>query len=159
VYDELRRIAHRELKRERAGHTLSTTALVSECYLRLLGDTHIEWADRVSFLSAAAIAMRRILVDYARTRSRAKRGGGKLQMALDEADLAVENRAELLVALDEALGRLTALDERLGRVVEFRFFGGMTEEEIASALGVTPRTVRRDWLKARAWLYTELGAD
>jgi RNA polymerase sigma factor (TIGR02999 family) len=156
VYDELRRIAHRHLRRERAGHTLNTTAVVHEAYLRLANQAQIGIADRRHFFAVASRAMRHVLVDHARRYCAAKRGGRCRHVRLDEADVAVEERAEALLALDEALGRLTALDERLGRVVECRYFGGLTEEETGEALGMTARTVRRDWVKARLWLYDQL---
>ena len=147
VYSELRAIAHRQLHREQGGHTLSTTALVHEAYLKLAGQHHVDWRDRAHFFAIAATVMRRVLIDYARRRCR-----GKNVTAVEEAEPAAEARADVLVALDEALTRLAALDERLVRVVECRFFGGLTEEETAISLGVTARTVRRDWTKAKGWL-------
>ena len=156
VYDELRRVAHRQLGRERAGHTLSTTALVHEAYLRLVDQTRARWVDRAHFFAVASGVMRRILVDYARRFRAAKRGGDAQHVDLDRAEVSLEQRSELLIDLDEALGRLAALNPRLSQVVEYRFFGGMTEEETAEALGVTDRTVRRDWIKAKAWLSREL---
>jgi len=156
VYDDLRRIAHRQLGGERAGHTVSTTALVHEAYLRLVDRHDVEWHDRAHFLGVAAQAMRRVLVDYARQHRAAKRGGALQQVPLGDAMLVVEQRADMLLALDETLTRLATLDERLSRVVECRFFGGLTEDETAEALGVTARTVRRDWIKARGWLHQEL---
>jgi RNA polymerase sigma factor (TIGR02999 family) len=158
VYEELRRIAHRQLRRERTGHTLGTTALVHEAYLKLVDITRVEWRDRVHFLSMAARAMRRILVDYARQHRAERRGGGVAPLALDEApELSVDAQAEELIALDEALTRLGELNPRLVHVVEHRFFAGMSEEESAEALAVTDRTVRRDWVKARGWLRQALG--
>jgi RNA polymerase sigma factor (TIGR02999 family) len=158
VYDELRRIAHRHLRRERTGHTLGTTALVHEAYLKLVDITRVEWRDRVHFLSMAARAMRRILVDYARQHRAERRGGGVTPLALDEAlDLSVETQADELIALDDALTRLGGLSPRLVQVVEHRFFAGMSEEETAEALAVDSRTVRRDWVKARGWLRQALG--
>jgi RNA polymerase sigma factor (TIGR02999 family) len=159
VYEELRGVARRQLRRVEAGHTLSTTALVHEAYLKLAAGSHPAWADRAHFLGVAARAMRQILVDYARRHSAAKRGGAWARVTLDDSEVAIDSQAESLLALDEALTRLATLDERLGRVVECRFFGGMTEEETAATLGVTPRTVRRDWVKARLWLYDSLHAD
>lgn len=156
VYDELRRIAHRQLRLERSDHTLSTTALVHEAYVRLVDQTRARFADRAHFFAVAARAMRRILVDYARKRQAAKRGGGQQPVTLDDAMSMTGDRADTLVAVDEALTRLALLDERLSRVVECRFFGGLTEEETATALRVTARTVRRDWVKAKGWLYQEL---
>ena len=156
VYDELRRMAHRQLGRERAGHTLSTTALVHEAYLRLVDQTRARWVDRAHFFAVAAGVMRRILVDYARRYRAAKRGGDAQHVDLDLAGVSLDERSERLIDLDEALGRLAELNPRLSQVVEYRFFGGMTEEETAEALGVTDRTVRRDWIKAKAWLSREM---
>ena len=156
VYDDLRRIAHRQLAGERDGHTVSTTALVHEAYLRLVDHRNADWEDRAHFLGVAAQAMRRVLVDYARRHRAAKRDGALYRVPLDDAMLVVEERADLLLGMDEALTRLAALDARQGRVVECRFFGGLTEDETAAVLGVTARTVRRDWIKARGWLHQEL---
>jgi RNA polymerase sigma factor (TIGR02999 family) len=158
VYDELRRIARRALRWESPDHTLGTTALVHEAYLKLVDQTRVGWRDRAHFYAVAALAMRRILVDYARRHRRTKRGGGQRPVSLDEGAVSLDERAENLVALDEALTRLSELNPRLSRIVECRFFGGLTEEEIAEALGVTARTVKRDWAKARGWLYQELTA-
>lgn len=158
VYAELRGIAHRQLRGERSGHTLGTTALVHEAYLRLVDQTRVQWADRAHFFGVAAGAMRRILIDQARRRGARKRGAAPRRMSLDEVPIPIEERAETLLALDEALTELTAVDERIGRVVECRFFGGLTEEETADALGVTARTVRRDWTKAKGWLKRHLEA-
>lgn len=156
VYEELRRIARRQLRGERTDHTLTTTALVHESYLKLADQTQAVFNDRAHFLAIAAQAMRRILIDYAREH-RAERHGGKLRRVelVDAVGTAVEN-AETLLAVHEALTRLERLDVRQSRIVECRFFGGMTEQDIATALGVTERTVRRDWTKAKAWLYAEL---
>lgn len=156
VYEELRRMAHRQLLSERSDHTLNTTGLVHEAYLRLATPNGLQWADRAHFFAIAARAMRRVLIDHARRYHAAKRPGSRLRVPLDDANLAVEERAEGLLALDEALDRLAQLDARQSRVVECRFFGGMTEDETAAALGVTARTVRRDWVKAKGWLYQEL---
>ena len=156
VHEELRRIAHAYLARERPDHTLRTTALVNEAYLRLVDSSRVQWQDRAQFFAAAAGSMRRILVDYARRHRADKRGGGLGTLPFDEGAIVVEERAEMLLALDEALERLGAMDARLCRVVECRYFAGLTEEETAEALGVTSRTVRRDWVKARGWLYAEL---
>lgn len=156
VYEQLRRIAHHQLGRERPDHTLDTTALVHEAYLKLVDQTRAQWADRAQFFAVAARAMRRILVDYARRHRALKRGGERAQINLDDVALVADVRAEALIALDEALVRLAELDERLSRVVECRFFGGLTEEETAEALAVTPRTVQRDWVKAKGWLYQAL---
>jgi RNA polymerase sigma factor (TIGR02999 family) len=164
VYSQLRRIAHRQLAAEPTGHTLSTTALVHEAYLRFAREDRAEWSNRPQFFAIAARVMRRVLVDYARRHWAQRRGGvGQQWVPLDEADdagaLAVASRADDLIALDEALERLAAVDERLGRVVECRFFGGLTEAETAEALGISQRTVARDWLMARGWLYRELQND
>jgi RNA polymerase sigma factor (TIGR02999 family) len=159
IYDELRRLAHRHLEREATGHTLTTTDLVHQAYVHLAGQTRARWAGRAHFMATAAIAMRRILVDHARAHASLKRGGRLRRVPLESADLAVEDRAELLLALDEALQRLRGLDERQARVVECRFFAGMTEAETAEALGIGVRTVKRDWAKAKAWLYRELYGD
>jgi RNA polymerase sigma factor (TIGR02999 family) len=159
VYEELRSVARRQLRRVVPGHTLSTTALVHEAYLKLLGSMPIALNDRAHFLSVAARAMRQVLTDHARRHQAGKRGGGWHRVELNESRIAVDTQADTLVALDRALARLAVLDERLSRVVECRFFGGMTEEEIAIALSVTTRTVRRDWVKARLWLYDELYGD
>ena len=160
VYEELRRLAHRQLRRESEGHTLSTTALVHEAYLKLVDQTRGEWRDRAHFLAIAATAMRRILVDHARRHGTDKRGGADRPLPIDSLEqLPLEDRAEFLVDLDDALSRLASLDERQARVVECRFFGGYTEEETAKTLGVGLRTVKRDWAKARSWLHRELYAD
>ena len=156
VYDELRRIAHHELRRERPDHTLSTTALVHETYLKLIDQNHLAPGDRARFFAAAVTAMRRVLIGYARQRCALKRGGGDRPLSLDESAIAANDSSETLVALDDALTRLGALNPRLARVVECRYFGGLTEDETAEVLAVTPRTVRRDWVKAKGWLYREL---
>ena len=156
VCDELRRIARRHLRREAGGRTLGTTELVHEAYLRLVDQTRVQWNDRAHFMAIAAIAMRRILVDRARSRGSLKRGSARIPVSLDSVDLSTDERAELIVALDEALDRLREIDERQARVVECRFFGGMTERETAEALGVVERTVTRDWAKAKSWLYRDL---
>src|SRR5829696_2707274 len=156
VHDELRRIAHLYLMRERPDHTLRTTALVNEAYLRLVDNSRVQWQHRAQFFAAASGSMRRILVDYARRYHAGKRGGGLGALPLDEEGVAVEERADTLIALDEALDRLGAMDTRLCRVVECRYFAGLADEERAEALGVTSRTVRRDWVKARGWLFAEL---
>jgi len=156
VYDELREMAHRQLLRERAGHTLKTTALVHEAYIKLVDQNQVDWKNRAHFFSVAAISMRRILINYARSRLADKRGGGEILATFDEELVVRETRAEDLLALDEALVRLQALSERQSKVVTFRFFGGLTQEEIAEVLGVSTPTVRRDWRLARAWLSREL---
>ena len=158
VYDELRRIAHARLVAEPAGHTLNTTALVHEAYLKLIEQSQVTWANRAHFLAVASTAMRRILVDYARRHRAGKRGGDRKRVPLDSAHLSIDDRADTLIELDEALTRLAAVDERLSRVVECRFFGGMTEEETAQVLGVTARTVRSRWAAAKGLLYLELSA-
>jgi RNA polymerase sigma factor (TIGR02999 family) len=156
VYDELRQIAHRLLLRENSGHTLTTTALVHESYLRLVDQRRAAWADRAHFFAVAAVAMRRILVDYARRQRASKRSAGNQPLPLDDAVALADERADDMLALNEALTGLAALNERLARVVECRFFGGLTTEETAAALDVTTRTVERDWAKAKSWLYQEL---
>ncbi len=157
VYDELRRLAQRFLRRERADHTLQPTALVNEAYLRLVDQSRVEWQDRAHFYGVAAQVMRRILIDHARAHASEKRGGGSgPRLSLDEALLQPEERAAELLALDEALKLLHETDERKGRVVELRFFGGLSVKETAEVLGVHTATVERDWVVAKAWLYREL---
>ena len=162
VYAELRRVAHHQLGAERPGHTLSTTALVHEVYLKLADQRWGPAPERAQFFAIAARAMRRILVDYARRHRALRRGGAWHRVTFEEshrgAPTAVE-RAEDLIALDEALDRLAAMDERLGRVVELRFFAGLREIDVARVLGVTARTVGRDWVKAKAWLRREVRGD
>lgn len=156
VYDELRQIASRQLRQERCSHTLQATAVVHEAYLRLRGQAGFEWPSRAHFFAFAAHLIRRILVDHARHRNRAKRGGGMERVTLAEAvDLALE-RAPDLVALDEALTNLEALDPRKAAVVELRFFAGLSLDETAEQLGVSPETVGREWRRAKAWLYGQL---
>jgi RNA polymerase sigma factor (TIGR02999 family) len=159
LYEELQRIAHGLLKHERRDHTLSTMALVHEAYFRLVDQTRVEWQDRAHFCAVAAGAMRRILVDYARRRHAKKRGGRQDPLPLDEARMAVHAQADLIIDLDEAMTRLSALDDRLSKVVECKFFGGLTEEETAEVLQTSARTIRRDWVKAKAWLFKELYPD
>lgn len=156
IYDELRRIAHYRLRAEQTGHTLETTGLVHEAYLRLVGGEPLEFESRAHLLAIAAQAMRHVLIDSAVRRKAQKRGGGGRALSLDETPVVAESRSEDLLALDEALQRLTAIDERQGRVVECRFFGGMNIEETAAALATSPATVKRDWALARAWLNREL---
>lgn len=158
VEDELRRIARRHMRRERPGHTLQTTALVNEAYLRLIHQKNVAWQNRAHFFAIAAQLMRRILVDYARSDHRAKRGGGAHKVSLEEAYVLSAERAAELIQLDEALARLSALDPRKGHVVEMRYFGGLSLEEMAEVLGVSQNTVMRDWNTARAWLRREMGA-
>lgn len=158
VYEELRAIAHRHLHGERDGHTLGTTGLVHEAYLKLAALDRMRWVNQSHVLGLAARAMRRILIDHAVTRRTAKRGGGVDLATLDDAMLMADSRGEELIALDEALQRLGAVDARLSRVVECRFFGGMSIEETAEAMGTSPATVKRDWALARAWLNRALEA-
>jgi RNA polymerase sigma factor (TIGR02999 family) len=155
VYDELRRRARHYLRGERPNHTLQPTALVHEVYLRMVKLDHVDWHDRAHFFAVAAQNMRRVLVDSARARRYQKRGGGAINVTFDEA-LAVSDRSPDLVALDDALDVLAAQDERKARVVELRFFGGLTNEEIAEALGISTDTVTRDWQMAKLWLRREL---
>jgi RNA polymerase sigma factor (TIGR02999 family) len=156
IYDELRRIARRYMKREPAGHTLQTTALVNEAYLRLIEQKGMKWQNRAHFFAISAQLMRRILVSMARARHADKRGGEARQVSLDEALTISEERAAELVALDEAMNELAALDPRRSRVVELRYFGGLSVEETAEVLKISPETVMRDWKRAKAWLYAEL---
>jgi len=158
VYDELRMIAHRQLANQARGGTLSTTALVHEAYLKLVDQSHADWRDRAHFLAVASLAMRHVLVDRAKARSTLKRGGERRRITLDDAHIAVDDQPDALLQLDEAMTRLAELQPRLARVVECRFFGGLTEDEIAEALGVTVRTVQRDWAKARMLLQRDLEA-
>jgi RNA polymerase sigma factor (TIGR02999 family) len=159
VYEELRRIARRQLRNEGIGHTLNTTALVHEAYLRLATPSHLDIGGRAEFLAIAATAMRRVLIDYARQRTAQKRGGVQVRVELDDLEVAADGRAEQLMALDEALTALAASNPRLARVVDCRFFGGMSQEETALALQLTPRTVRRDWTKARMWLAVAMDVE
>ncbi|HKP86737.1 MAG TPA: sigma-70 family RNA polymerase sigma factor [Blastocatellia bacterium] len=157
VYEELRRVARRYLRRERQAPTLQSSALVHEVYLRLIDVKSVEWQDRAHFFAISARLMRQILVDFARRRRQLKRGGGAGSLlSLDEALMVPQEPAADLVALDEALATLASLNPRQGRVVELRYFGGLTEEEIAEVLKISARTVRHDWSLARAWLYREL---
>ena len=156
VYEELHRLAHRHMRLERPNHTLQTTALVNEAYVRLVDQRNLHWKNRAHFFSIASRLMRRILVDLARAHNRAKRGGGALQVSLDEAAMVSSERAAELVALDEALTTLAAIDQRKSQVVELRFFGGMSVEETAEALRVSPITIKREWSTAKAWLYREI---
>lgn len=158
VYDDLRRIAHRQLRGERAGHTLDTTGLVHECYLSLAGSEGLSFRSRRQFYALAATAMRHILVDYARTRSRKKRGGGWVGVTLDDSVPSPEARADELLALDAALQRLEQRDPRLVHLIECRFFAGMTVPEASDALGISERTAERDWARAKIHLFDELRA-
>lgn len=156
VYEELRQQAARYLRRERPGHTLQTTALINEAYLRLIDARDVRWQSRAHFFGIAANLMRRILVDHARRRDAGKRGGAQLRLTLDES-LAVAKDSDVdLLAIDEALNRLAIIDAKQARVVELRFFSGLSVEETAAALGVSPKTVKRDWSVARAWLRREI---
>ncbi len=156
VYEELHRRAEGFMRRERAGHTLQPTALVHETYLKLIDQKRVAWKNRAHFLAVASQAMRRVLVDHARRREAKKRGGTAERLSVDAAPLAVEPRSIDLLALDEALHRLAALDDRQARLVELRFFGGLTVEETAGVLGVSPVTVNREWAHAQAWLHAEI---
>jgi RNA polymerase sigma factor (TIGR02999 family) len=152
TYQELRAIAHRRLAARGGGGTLSTTALVHEAYLKLVDQSRAGWQDRAHFLALASLAMRHILVDRARERGALKRGGARRPITLDEDALAVDDQPEVLLQLNDALDRLAAVEPRLARVLECRFFGGLTEQETGEALGLTTRTVQRDWVKARVLL-------
>lgn len=156
VHRELKRIARNFMRRQRVGHTLQTTALVNEAFVRLVDSDKVNWQDRSHFFAISAQLMRRVLVDAARRRNSEKRGGERVQVTLAEDLKAVDETQTDVVALDDALKRLTQLNQRHGQVVELRYFGGLTEEEIAATLGISTRTVRRDWNLARAWLYREL---
>jgi len=156
VQPELHRLAHYYMSRERAGHTLQTTALLNEAYLQLTDKTQPTWQNRTHFMAVAAQLMRRIMVDHARARHALKRGAGAIRVTLDETALVTEKRAEELLALDEALEKLAEFDRRRCEIVEMRYFGGLTVEEIADVLKVHPNTVMRDWRAAKAWLYAEL---
>lgn len=158
VYEELRRLAHQYMRRERPGHTLQTSALVNEAYVRLVDQNNIQWESRAHFFGIAARLMRQILVDQARRRN-AKRGGGMIRVSLNEAAGVAQVQSASVMALDEALKRLEEFDQRKSRIVELRFFGGMSIEETAAALHVSPGTIMRDWTFIRAWLRNEMGAD
>lgn len=157
VYAELHRLAHHYMRSERVGHTLQTTALVNEAYLRLVDVPRMQWQDRAHFFAMAATMMRRILVDHARGHARGKRGGGLVMTSLDD-NLAAPAPDVDMIALDEALERLGRIDERQARLVELRYFAGLTIEEAAAALGISSGTVKREWAIAKAWLYRELHA-
>jgi RNA polymerase sigma-70 factor (ECF subfamily) len=155
IYDELRRLARQQMRGERADHTLQATALVHEAYLRLVNQAERTWQNRTHFIRTAAQVMRRMLIDHARARQTVKRQGGQ-RVPLDEPLLMTEEQSDELLALNEALERLALFDARQSRVVELRFFGGLTVEETAEALGLSPKTVKRDWSVARAWLHREV---
>jgi RNA polymerase sigma factor (TIGR02999 family) len=155
VYEELRRLAHHYMNGERAGHTLQTTALVNEVYVRLAGINGLQWRDRAHFFAMAGTLMRRVLVDYARRHRRDKRGGGVLVTSLDDHAVAAAPGVDVM-ALNDALERLAAVDPQQCRVVELRFFAGLSVEETAEAIGISPATVKREWTTAKAWLYHEL---
>ena len=159
VYDELRRIAHRYVQRERNGHTLGTTALVNEAYLRLAGQKKIQWQNRTHFFAVTAQVMRHVLIDHARRRHYAKYGGDVQRVSLAEAELMSRERARELVELDEALDELAKIDLRKSRVVELRYFGGLGLQETADVLEISIMTVRRDWRAAKAWLYRRMKAE
>lgn len=152
VQEKLRRLAARYMRNERAGHTLQTTALINEAYLRLIDSEQVRWQSRMHFFGIMAQLMRRVLVDFARERNYQKRGGGAVKISLDEALTVTPAKNANVLALDEALNALAKVDERKSRVVEMRFFGGLSEKEIAEALSVSQETVRRDWRLAKSWL-------
>jgi len=156
VYEELRRLAHHHMGGERPDHTLQTTALVNEAYLRLAGQTNPSWQNRAHFFALAARAMRQILVNYAKSYRAQKRGGGAIKVELDEAAIVSPEQSKAIVDLHEALERLGTLDSRKARVVELKYFGGLNHGEIAEVMKISTVTVRRDWVFAKAWLYTEL---
>jgi RNA polymerase sigma factor (TIGR02999 family) len=159
VYDELRKQAARYLRRERAGHTLQTTALIHEAYIRLVDQRNVHWQNRAHFFGISAQLMRRILVDHARAKGRAKRGGSEIRVSLDDANLIAKGADLDIVALDEALERLAQIDEQQSKIVELRFFSGLTVEETAEVLKISPATVKRDWSMAKAWLHREISGD
>ncbi|HXI92692.1 MAG TPA: sigma-70 family RNA polymerase sigma factor [Blastocatellia bacterium] len=159
VHDELHRLAHRYMNQERPGHMLQTTALVNEAYLRLVDSSHVRWQNRAHFFAVSSQLMRRILVDFARSRNYLKRGGNAVQVSLDKVFAITPEQDPDVVALDEALNALAAIDERKSRVVELRFFGGLNIEETAEVLKVSPDTVMRDWRLAKVWLLRELSAE
>ena len=159
VYRELHRLAKRYMAQERSGHTLQTTALVNEAYLRLVGSSQVSWQDRTHFFAVSAQVMRHILVDFARSRRYQRRGGGGERVSLEEGVVVSRQQSGAVVAVDEALKALEAVDRRKSQVVELRFFGGLSVEETAQALGVSPETVLRDWRLAKAWLLRELRGE
>ena len=153
VHSELRRIAQRQMSQERPGHTLQATALVNEAYLKLAGQQGFDWHNRAHFFAVCAQVMRHILIDHARAHARDKRGGGAIQVSLNEALLVAEDQAAHFIALDDALRVLESLDPQKGKIIELRYFGGLSIEEAAEVLNISPRTVRREWQRAKAWLY------
>jgi len=159
IHAELHRLAHHYMLRERVGHSLQTTALVNEAYLRLVDASQVAWENRAHFLAISANLMRRILVDFARSRGYQKRGGNVVKVELDEARVPSLGRGAEVIALDDALKALAAFDERGAKVVELRFFGGLSEEETGAVLGVSARTVKRDWAAAKAWLQREMKGE
>jgi len=156
VEEELRRLAHRYVSRERAGHTLQTTALVNEAFVRLVNRKDVHWQNRAHFFGIAAQLMRTILVDHARSHASAKRGGGANKLELDEAMVVSQQKASEVLALDDALKQLALIDPQQSRIVELRFFGGLTIEETAEVMHLSPATIKREWSTAKAWLYREL---
>ncbi|HEY6291341.1 MAG TPA: sigma-70 family RNA polymerase sigma factor [Terriglobia bacterium] len=156
VYNELRRMAARYMRSERPGHTLQATALVHEAYLQIFKQQDVSWQNRAHFLAVAATTMRSILIDHARARSAGKRGGGQPRLSLEESLVFTEGRSEELLALDEALKQLAEFAPRESQIVELRYFGGLSVEETAEALQVSPRTVKRDWRRAQDWLYAQI---
>jgi RNA polymerase sigma-70 factor (ECF subfamily) len=159
VYDELHTLARRYMKRERGDHTLQTTALVNEAYLKLVGRQSTDWQNRAHFFGVAAQVMRHLLIDHARSRRYARRGGSGVRITLDETIAASPGESVDLLALNEVLDRLDAIDERKRRIVELRYFSGLSVEETAEVLGISAITVKREWLKAKAWLYRELNQE
>jgi len=159
VYEELRKQAAGYLRRERVGHTLQTTALIHEAYLKLVDQKNVQWQNRAHFFGIAAQLMRRILVDHARTKKRAKRGGSDIRVSFNDANLMGQTKDLDIVALDEALDRLAEIDQQQSRIVELRFFSGLTVEETAEVLAISPATVKRDWSMAKAWLHREISGE
>src|SRR5437879_8853527 len=159
IHEELRRLAHHYMSRERAGHTLQTTALVNEAYVRLVNRKEVHWQNRAHFFAIAAQLMRSILVDHARSHAYAKRGGGAHKIALDDAMVVSQKRAAEVVAIDDALKRVNEIDSQQSQIVEMKFCGGLTIEETAEVLGLSPATIKREWSSAKAWLYHELSRN
>lgn len=153
VHSELRRIAQRQMSQERPGHTLQATALVNEAYLKLAGQQGFDWQNRAHFFAVCAQVMRHILIDHARAHARDKRGGGAVKVSLNDALVVAEDQAAHFIALDEALRELERLDPQKGKIVELRYFGGLSVEEVGEVMNISPRTVRREWQRAKAWLY------